>query len=217
MDEFSEHFEQELQRTGGYTLNDLTRSNDQNRRESYTSLKFWLKIEMCNVECKLDESLPQTMGVDTEETIKPDLCYWYKCGMEESHPNEEVLQIEVDSKTTSTQWKNMDNTCTKLGCGLIEKLLQIRRYDDTIMECVGYYFPASIVIRMKVMWKDDYMAFYAERECIARSNIVNSILHDLTKEIAKWQRISSTNKKYLPCTVHHQPFWQWVWLTRAKR
>ena len=45
---------------------------------------------MALVQCYIDSSLPQTMGVETSEIIKPDLCYWYN--------DEEVLQIEVDSK-----------------------------------------------------------------------------------------------------------------------
>ena len=78
---------------------------------------------------RIDVQLPAGGGRELETTcrIRPDLFYTHKCREREV---EAILQIEVDSK-------DMETTCMKLGYGLMEQLLRLRRFDDTILSCAG--------------------------------------------------------------------------------
>ena len=88
--------------------------------------------------------------------MRPDVFYTYYHAGE----GEAALIIEIDSK-------ELEATCRKLAYALMEQALHLRRYDNTILEVAGYYFPsdkrATSVVRVTVTWSDDYLNFSASR------------------------------------------------------
>ena len=82
--------------------------------------------------------------------MRPDVFYTYNHAGEV----EAALLIEIDSR-------ELESTCRKLAYALMEQALRLRRYDNTMLEVAGYYFPsdkrANSVVRVTVTWSDAYL------------------------------------------------------------
>ena len=179
-----------LEATERYSLVEIFGSLS-THHENYQDLKIWLRENVGmprGTAIRIDVQLPAGGGRELETTcrIRPDLFYTYKCREREV---EAILQIEVDSKDRET-------TCMKLGYGLMEQLLRLRRFDDTILSCAGYYFPASkatAVIRAVLTWEDDYLLFTMSRTCLRHSEVVENMATDLDNGLRWWREITHGN------------------------
>ena len=111
---------------------------------------------MGSPEIKTEEALPKPNAVrlETAAHMRPDVFYTYNHAGEV----EAALLIEIYSK-------ELESTCRKLAYALIEQVLRLRRYDNTILEVAGYYFPShkrpTSVVRVTVTWSDKHLIFKA--------------------------------------------------------
>ena len=78
---------------------------------------------------KTEEAL---VGLETTAHMRPDVFYTYNHAGEV----EAALLIEIDSR-------ELESTCRKLAYALMEQALRLRRYDNTMLEVAGYYFPSD--------------------------------------------------------------------------
>lgn len=170
-----------------YNLHDLVGGHAHDHKEVYEDVKRWLQqfVEQPRgTDIRTDKGLPKTRGLETTPNMRPDVFYTFNRGGNEV---EEVLLIEIDSNT-------LKSTCRKLAYGLIEQLLRLRCFNDTIMECVGYYFPAcsraTSVVRMEVTWEDEYLTFTVKRRCLSKREVVDYIQSDLMREVDRWRSIT---------------------------
>ena len=166
-----------------YTLNDLTCSVASNHLEASKNVKRWLGRHR-DTEIKTEEALPNAPGLETTSHMRPDVFYTY------NHEGEvnAVLIIEIDSK-------ELESTCRKLAYALIEQALGLRRYDNTILEVAGYYFPSyqrrNSVVRVTLTWNDEYLRFIASRMPLPANDVAGRVKEDLERGIRRWRRMSS--------------------------
>ena len=170
-----------------YTLNELTGGAAGNHREAGENVRNWLRKHVekpSGTEIKIEEALPNAVGLETTAHMRPDVFYTY------NHEGEveAVLIIEIDSK-------ELESTCRKLAYALMEQALRLRGYDNEILEFAGYYFPSynrsNSVVRVKVTWSDDYLDFQAERTPLPANRVAERIEEDLGREIERWKGMSS--------------------------
>ena len=111
-------------------MHDLVGGHACDHKEVYEDVKRWLQqlVEQPRgTDIRTDKGLPKTRGLETTPNMRPDVFYTFNRG---GNKVEEVLLIEIDSKT-------LKSTCRKLAYGVIEQLLRLRCFNDTVMDCVG--------------------------------------------------------------------------------
>ena len=135
------------------------------------------------------KALPNVVGLETTAHMRPDVFYTYNHAREV----EAALIIEIDSR-------ELESTCRKLAYALMEQALRLRRYDNTILEVAGYYFPS--VVRVTVTWSDAYLKFSASRTPLPADGVAERIRADLNREIGRWGGMSSVSPEHfvLPLT-----------------
>ena len=166
-----------------YTLNELTGGAAGNHREAGENVQSWLRKHVekpSGTEIKIEEALPNSVGLETAAHMRPDVFYTYNHAGEV----EAVLIIEIDSK-------ELESTCRKLAYALIEQALRLRGYDNKILEYFPSYKKPNSVVRVKVTWSDKYLNFKASRTPLPANCVAESIRADLGREIERWKGMSS--------------------------
>ena len=104
--------------------------------------------------------------------------------------------IEIDSK-------ELESTCRRLAYALIEQVLRLRRYDNTILEVAGYFFPSyerpTSVVRVTVTWSDMHLILKASRTPLPAGDVAESIRADLEREMGRWSGMSSGSSNIQFC------------------
>ena len=181
-----------------YTLNELTGGAAGNHREAGENVRSWLRKHVekpSGTEIKIEEALPNAVGLETTAHMRPDVFYTYNHAGEV----EAVLIIEIDSM-------ELESTCRKLAYALMEQALRLRGYGNKILEFAGYYFPSykrpNSVVRVTVTWSDKYLNFKASRTPLPADGVAESIGADLGREIERWKGMSSGSPTHfvLPLT-----------------
>ena len=177
-----------------YTLNHLTSGH----AEASENVESWLVHHVGKprgTEIKTEEALPNAVGLEPTAHMRSDVFYTYNHAGEV----EAALIIEIDSK-------DLESTCRKLAYALMEQAIRLRRYDNTILEVAGYYFPSckrpTSVVKVTVTWSDKHLSFTASRTPLPADHVAESIKADLEREIGRWRgmRHSSPTRFVLPLT-----------------